>query len=123
MTCRGRTGSRYGTLPVALSPMPESRCSRPRPATPTASTTPSFDATPDLDLRADGQGQVLLGANPFIKDGRIRFVDASANGTIILRVEHDGQVGYGFLESADFSLEYWRGHRDLGQYSVAVQLF
>jgi hypothetical protein len=47
----------------------------------------------------------------------------SVNGTAILRVEHDGRVGYGFIESSDFNLEYWRGHRDQGRYELRVQLY
>jgi hypothetical protein len=85
--------------------------------------TKLFDATPDLERQADAQGQVRLGQNPFSNDGPVRFVDASANGTIILRVEQGGQVGYAFLESSDFNMEYWRGHLDLGQYSLILTLF
>jgi len=29
---------------------------------------------------------------------------------VIVRVEHEGKVGYGFLEAADFNYEYWKGH-------------
>jgi hypothetical protein len=85
--------------------------------------TKLYDATPDLDLRADGDGVVQLGENPFSSDGPVELHDLFANGTIVLRVEHEGRVGYGFLESSDFNLEYWRGHRDLGQHTLTVTLF
>jgi hypothetical protein len=82
-----------------------------------------FDATPDLELRADGQGNVLLGRNPFSATGRIVLGDPFANGTVIVRVEHEGRVGYGFLESSDFNLEYWRGRRELGEHALDLELF
>jgi hypothetical protein len=82
-----------------------------------------FDATPDLQLQADAQGRVLLGTNPFSRAGRIAFTDAVANGTAIMRVEHGGRVGYGFLESSDFNLQYWRGRTELGEYELRVPLF
>jgi hypothetical protein len=87
--------------------------------------TKVFDARPDLELRADSEGQVRLGTNPFAANGRIvMFTDTTfANGTAIIRVEHEGRVGYGFLESSDFNLEYWRGRRELGRYELQVQLF
>jgi hypothetical protein len=98
---------------------------RAAPGDPGSVYTKVFDARPDLELRADSQGQVALGTNPFGASGRIVMVTDTtfANGTVILRVEHDGRVGYGFLESSDFNLEYWRGHRDLGGYELQLQLF
>jgi hypothetical protein len=82
-----------------------------------------FDDTPDVEARADGQGQVLLSQNPFSRRGRVVLRDEYANGTVILRVEHEGRVGYTFLESSEFNLEYWRGHRDVGQYELVLALF
>jgi hypothetical protein len=82
-----------------------------------------YDDRPDIVLRADGGGRVRLGQMPFAADGRFVHLDSSySNVTVILRVEHDGRVGYGFLEAADFNLEYWRGHTDLGRYELRVAL-
>lgn len=96
------------------------------PGDPTQPYAKLYDATPDLDLRADDQGEVRLGRNPFSSDSPIVLHDfdpSVANGTIILRIEQGGRVGYAFLESTDFNLEYWRGHQDLGRYSLTVTLF
>lgn len=81
-----------------------------------------FDGTSDREFRTDSQGRVLLGTNPF-SSGPIMLTNAHANGTLILRVQQGDRVGYAFLESADFNLEYWRGHRDLGEYTVTMPAF
>lgn len=82
-----------------------------------------YDDRADLVLRADGEGRTRLGQNPFSADGRFVHSDSGySNITIIVRVEHEGRVGYGFLEAADFNLEYWRGHTDLGRYELRVAL-
>lgn len=80
-----------------------------------------FDNVPDLERIADDQGQVLLGRNPFSPTGRIG--DVFANGVAIVRVEHRGHVGYGFLEVADFNLAYWAGHVDFADHELRVALF
>lgn len=80
-----------------------------------------FDNTPDLQLSTDAQGQVLLGRNPFGGSGIVHTYGHS-NGVVIIRVEGQGRVGYTFLESAMFNLEYWRGHTALGEYILAVVL-
>jgi hypothetical protein len=79
-----------------------------------------FDDRPDLELRADGQGRVLLGQNPFA-DVPLDTQEYS-NAVAILRVEHEGGIGYHFLEAVEFNLEYWRGHADLGEYELRLEL-
>jgi hypothetical protein len=82
-----------------------------------------YDDHPDIQLRADAAGRVLLGHNPFSADGRFVHSDVGySNVTIIVRVEHEGKVGYGFLEAADFNYQYWQGHTDLGHYELRVPL-
>jgi hypothetical protein len=82
-----------------------------------------YDDRADIELRADGEGRVRLGQNPFAADGRLVHLDTGhSNLTIIVRVEHQGRVGYGFLEVADFNFEYWRGRTDLGRYELRVSL-
>jgi hypothetical protein len=82
-----------------------------------------YDDHADIQLRADGEGRVRLGQNPFSADGRFVHSDVGySNVTVIVRVEHEGRVGYGFLEAADFNFEYWRGRTDLGRYELRVTL-
>jgi len=80
-----------------------------------------FDDTPDLTAEADDQGAVLVGRNPF---GGTDSIDRWnwSNTVIILRVEHDGRIGYAFLESLPFNMEYWRGHTALGEYDLQVNM-
>jgi hypothetical protein len=80
-----------------------------------------YDDRPDIEVRADGEGRVRLGTNPFAADGRFVHSDGGySNVTAIVRVEHEGRVGYGFLEAAELNHEYWRGHTDLGRYTLRV---
>jgi hypothetical protein len=80
-----------------------------------------YDDNPDIEVRADGEGRARLGHNPFSADGRFVHVDFGwSNITLIVRVEHEGKVGYGFLEAADFNYEYWQGRTDLGRYVLRV---
>lgn len=82
-----------------------------------------YDDRPDIELRADGEGRVRLGQNPFSRDGRFVHSDVGySNITVIVRVEHEGRVGYAFLEVADFNYEYWKGRTDLGRYELRVPL-
>jgi hypothetical protein len=79
-----------------------------------------FDDTPDLELVADDRGQVLLGGNPFTSEER--FAPALGDGVVILRVQHAGRVGYGFLEVSDFNLAYWRGETELADHELRLAL-
>jgi hypothetical protein len=81
-----------------------------------------YDDRPDLELRADAEGRVRLGRNPFAADGRLVHEDEYSNLTAIVRVEHEGRVGYGFLEVASFNFEYWRGRTELGRHELRVPL-
>ena len=82
-----------------------------------------YDDQPDIQVRADGEGRARLGTNPFSATGRFVHSDVGySNITVIVRVEHEGKVGYGFLEAADFNYEYWKGHPDLGRYELRVPL-
>ncbi len=81
-----------------------------------------FDNVPDMLLTADSKGQVLLGRCPFSQDGWIQHTYALSNGVIIVRAALDGRVGYGFLESSEFNLEYWRGHIAMGDYELRINM-
>lgn len=78
-----------------------------------------YDDEPDLVLTADQAGSVLLGAQPF---GSVLYERPPKPVVAIVRVEHQGLVGYGFLPIADFNLEYWRGRETVGEYELAVTL-
>lgn len=79
-----------------------------------------YDAVPDLELTTDANGQVLAGRSPFAADGRVVHGYGNANGTAIVRVEREGRVMYGFLESRLFNLQYWRGHTRLADHDLTV---
>lgn len=76
-----------------------------------------YDGVADLTLRTDANGQVLVGRCPFSRDGVVVNFWRGSNTVAILRVNH---ALYGFLESAAFNMEFWRGHTQLGEYDVVV---
>ncbi|HYU25621.1 MAG TPA: hypothetical protein VEO74_10490, partial [Thermoanaerobaculia bacterium] len=76
-----------------------------------------YDDVPDLTLRTDANGQVLVGRCPFSEDGVVVNFWRGSNTVAIMRVNH---ALYGFLESAAFNMEYWRGHTELGEVDVVV---
>jgi len=81
-----------------------------------------FDDIPDLELQSDANGKALLGRCPFSKTGVIEHTYGRSNGVLILRVEHDGKVGYAFLELTFFNLQYWSGNTALGNYEIRVNM-
>lgn len=78
-----------------------------------------YDNTPDMVLTADSTGHVLLGRDPF---GGIHQDMDFTNGTLIIRVEHEGAVGYGFLDVTGFNEAYWRGETELADDTLRVTL-
>ncbi|MBN2090883.1 PQQ-binding-like beta-propeller repeat protein [candidate division KSB1 bacterium] len=81
-----------------------------------------YDNIPDLELTTDVNGQVLLGTCPFDSDSTIEHTHEKANGTLILRAEHKGRVGYSFLDVTDFNMEYWQGNTSEGNYEIQIAL-
>lgn len=81
-----------------------------------------FDDQPDLSLSTDENGEAVVGRCPFDADGTIEHDYGKSNAVVLLRVAHNGRVGYTFLESTQFNMEYWRGHSAVGQYEVRVPL-
>ncbi|MCR4438258.1 MAG: FlgD immunoglobulin-like domain containing protein [bacterium] len=81
-----------------------------------------FDDKADMLLFADDAGNVYLGRCPFSATGVIVHDYGLSNAVLIVRVEHGGGVGYGFLESTDFNMEYWRGHIEVGRHELRVNL-
>jgi hypothetical protein len=81
-----------------------------------------YDAEPDMELVADNAARVLLGRDPFSGGTGVVIRDEFTNGTVILRVEHEGRVGYGFLDVTWFNQAYWRGETALADHVLRVQL-
>src|SRR6185295_641173 len=71
-------------------------------------------------MTTDSAGRLLLGQNPFA-DGRIFAFVEKANGIVVLEID-DGAVyhKWAFVDSLQFNLAYWRGHKDLADYDVQV---
>jgi hypothetical protein len=72
-----------------------------------------FDSTPDLTLRTDARGQVLVGRSPF---GTVVHAPDLNTGVAIVRV--GDRVGY--LESRLFNLAYWRGETEFADHELIV---
>ena len=82
--------------------------------------TKYYDDVSDVELHTDGNGRVLVGRCPFSADGKIVHHFGGSNVTAIVRVEKDGKVAYGFLESRLFNLAYWDGHTDFADEDLFV---
>jgi hypothetical protein len=79
-----------------------------------------FDNVPDLKLKTDANGQVLVGRCPFSADGKVVQYWQNNNSTAIVRVASGERVLYGFLESRLFNLAYWRGETQLADHELLV---
>lgn len=79
-----------------------------------------YDDTPDLQLRTDANGQVLVGRSPFAQDGQVLHTYGTTNGVAIVRVAKGSLIEYGFLESRLFNLAYWRGQTTFADHDLVV---
>jgi hypothetical protein len=75
-----------------------------------------YDDVPDLALKTDGDGRVLVGRCPFSGDGVVVNYWRGSNTVAIVRVK--GM--YGFLESRLFNYAWWRGDTRLADYDLYV---
>lgn len=75
-----------------------------------------YDNVPDVKLRTDANGQVLVGRNPFSLSGPVLLDWGAANVIAIVRV--GGK--WGFLESRVFNLAYWRGETAFADHELVV---
>ncbi len=83
-----------------------------------------FDDVPDLEFETDENAQVLLGQNPFSKDGGIIHDWRSFSNVIfIMRVESESRTGFKIIEVSRFNLEYWKGNTEVADYEVCIPLF
>lgn len=81
-----------------------------------------YDDEADLQLTADNNGVVSLGRCPFDDDGTVDHTYGLANGVLIIRAQHEGRIGYGFLDVTQFNMEYWRGHNLEGHYELQIEM-
>jgi len=81
-----------------------------------------FDETPDLQFTADVSGRVVLGPCPFSEDGLIHHGYGLANGAILLKIEHENQKGYTFVDVTPFNMAYWRGQTSENEMDIFVSL-
>jgi hypothetical protein len=76
----------------------------------------SIPEKPALAGSTDSKGIWMLTRRPY------GFISNwTANGTLFFRVTSDGKERYGWMNITDFNLEYWRGHKDVGEYTLQVK--
>lgn len=66
-----------------------------------------IDATPELEVTADADGVASLGRVPFALGAYDRIDIRTSVG--VIRVEHEGRVGYALLDATLLNLAYWGG--------------
>lgn len=76
-----------------------------------------FDDTADMALEADGAGVARFPSNPFV-DGVMDMAPSVA----LVRVEHQGRIGYVFLDALLYNLAGWRGETDYAELELEVTL-
>ncbi len=81
-----------------------------------------YDDSADVSLNSDENGMILLGRCPFDEDGTIDHTYSLANGVLILRVQQQERIGYGFLDVTRVNMEYWRGHTDTADYEMEFNM-
>jgi hypothetical protein len=86
----------------------------------------TFDNTFDLEFNADSSGFVNMGKNPFTRtswgtEPPIEHTHGIANGLMILRIEHQGQIWYRFFEVTEFNMQYWMGNTQDAYYTIALE--
>ena len=82
--------------------------------------TKCYDNTVDLKFKLDEKGMADLPWTIFAEDGKIIHTYGNANSKVIVRVNHNGKVGFEFIEVSDFNVEYMKGHTEHGHYRITV---
>ena len=80
----------------------------------------TFDNVPDAEYTTDDEGYAHLPRNPFTGGPAIRHTYGSANGVMILRIGHSGQIWYRFVEVAEFNLEHFKGNVQDAYYTIEL---
>jgi len=60
---------------------------------------------------------------PFSKTTHVKHTYGWSNGTIILKVSHQGRIGYTFFESSLCNLKFWQGDTSFAEYEIMFPLF
>jgi hypothetical protein len=81
----------------------------------------TFDNVPDAEYTTDASGWVELPRNPFTSGGAIQHTYGIANGVLIFRVEHLGQVWYRFFEVSELNMQYWQGNIEDAYYTIVLE--
>ena len=81
----------------------------------------TFDNIYDAEYTTDSDGRVHLPRNPFTSGGPIQHTYGIANGVLILRVQHRGQIWYRFLEVSDLNMQYWQGNTQDAYYTIVLE--
>lgn len=80
----------------------------------------TFDNSYDAEYVTGADGYAHLPRNPFTGGPPLGHSYGIANGIMILRVEHAGQVWYRFVEAADFNMQYWAGNTQDAWYTITL---
>ncbi len=78
-----------------------------------------FDQKPDLEFTTDNQGAIQVGRNPFSKEKLISGIN-QINTMVIVELIDGKKSHWGFLESREFNLAYWRGKTEFATYKLVV---
>lgn len=91
---------------------------RARPDTASQQYGMIFDAPADLTAKTDANGVVTLPRSVF-PDQIVSEIN-DENGTSIVRIDDGSTRRWAFLESLDFNLAYWRGQKEVADYTVTA---
>lgn len=80
----------------------------------------TIDNTYDLEFTTDAEGYAHMGTNPFT-DGPIEHTYGIANGVMVLRIAHNEQIWYRFMEVTGFNMEHWRGNTTDAYYTIVLE--
>lgn len=75
---------------------------------------------PDMTLTTDKDGAIVLPRCPF--GDKVKHDYGWANSVLLYVVNRNGTIRTAFHEASDFNLEYFRGHKDNGQYEITLDM-
>jgi hypothetical protein len=71
---------------------------------------------PAISAKTNASGIWMLDGSPYSV-----VLNWTSNGTLLFRVTSGNETSYGWMNITDFNLEYWRGHKDVGNYILQVR--
>jgi CARDB len=78
-----------------------------------------IDNKPDLEFVTDSNGTILVGRNPFSRDKLISGIN-EINTLAIVELIDGKKSHWGYLESREFNLAYWRGEIEFATHKLIV---